>query len=396
MRILHATDTYGPHLGGIEVLVRTLAHSQAAAGHQVAVLTRTPGPPSPSGSPVEVHRDLSSLRSLVAQADVVHSHVSAYSPLALRAVEAGARDCVPSLATVHSVWGSAWPLFRAAAAVRGWTDLPIRWAAVSEVAAGPVRQAFGCDVLVVPNAVHTGYWAQQPTPRRSDRVTIVSVMRMSRRKRPFQLLTALRRARDVVPARISIEAVLVGDGPLRDAVDRRISRLGLAAWVHTPGDLSHERLRALYRDADIFVAPATLESFGLAALEARAAGLAVVGRSGTGVTEFVEHGVDGLLAGSDQELSDHLAGLCTDAPTRRRIVHHNHAVPPLLDWAHVGELNTAAYTHAGAVTGLRPTPRTPPLLAPPGPLLRGDRRTWEEQPEASGSPPLPAGRCLRP
>ncbi|MEO5982436.1 MAG: glycosyltransferase family 4 protein [Pedococcus sp.] len=367
MRILHATDTYGPTVGGIEVLVRTLAESQAAAGHQVTVLTRTPGPPEARG-PVEVCRDPGAFSTLVAHTDVVHGHVSAYSPLALRTVEASAKVGVPSVATVHSVWGSAWPLFRAAAAVRGWTDLPIQWAAVSGVAADPVRRAMsGRDVLVVPNAVDTSYWAPGQPARLVGHVTIVSVMRMSHRKRPLELLTALQRMRRLVPEGILVNAVLVGDGPLLSRVQRAIHRRGMAGWVHTPGDLSHSQLRDLYQRADLYVAPATLESFGLAALEARAAGLAIVARHGTGVTEFVAHGVDGLLAGSDRELAGHLAELCNNEGARHRMVQHNHLVPPLLDWSHVRERNTAAYLLAGAVDALGATPTISSTASVPNP-----------------------------
>lgn len=357
MKILHVTDTYGPTVGGIEVLVRTLAESQAAVGHEVTVLTRTPGPPSTSGA-VDVCRDPRAFPTLLSRSDVVHGHVSAYSPLALRSVEAAAMAEVAAVATVHSIWGSAWPLFRGAAAVRGWTDLPIQWAAVSDVAAGPVRRAMaGRDVLVIPNAVDTSYWAPREPPLHNDHVTIVSVMRMSHRKRPLELLAALRRMRAVLPDEVRVNAVLVGEGPLLGRVRRRIHRAGMAAWVHTPGDLPHHELRELYRRSDIYVAPATLESFGLAALEARAAGLAIVARQDTGVTEFVAHGLDGLLAGSDRELAEHLARLCRDQSFRRRVVERNHLVPPLLDWGHVGERNTAAYRLAGAVDA-HPLPDT--------------------------------------
>ncbi|MFC7487619.1 glycosyltransferase family 4 protein [Knoellia sp. CPCC 206453] len=355
MRILHTTDTYAPIVGGIEVLVRALAESQVALGHDVTVLTRTPDRntmTSPSAN-IEVCRDPRALASLVAGADVVHGHVSAISPLALRAVEVGARAGVPSVATVHSVWGRAWPLFRATAAARGWNDLPIQWAAVSEVAAGPVRRALGGrEVLVVPNAVDTGYWAPTVRTRHTDVVTLVAVMRMVSRKRPLELVNALHRMRALVPDHVAIEAVLVGDGPLLGAVRRRVDRLGISEWVHTPGDVAHPELRDLYRRAEVFIAPATHESFGLAALEARAAGLAVVARSGTGITEFITHEVEGLLADSDPALTEHLARLCRDEATRRRIVLHNHLTRPAFDWSDVRELNAAAYVQAGAVDNL--------------------------------------------
>src|ERR1700726_4568638 len=44
MRIAHVSDCYLPRLGGIELQVHDLAERQAAAGHEVTVITTTAGP----------------------------------------------------------------------------------------------------------------------------------------------------------------------------------------------------------------------------------------------------------------------------------------------------------------------------------------------------------------
>ncbi len=352
MRILHATDTYSPTVGGIEVLVHDLAARQAAAGHAVTVLTRTAGPIGVDSNGVVVVRDVRAARTLVAQADTVHSHVSAISPLALRAAEIAAAQWIPVVATVHSMWTGTWPLFRATSMARGWADLPIQWAAVSEAASDPVRRALGGrPVLVLPNAVDTALWAPAdagtaPSEPGGRPVTIVSVMRMTRRKRPMQLLAGLRRLRASLPQDVGVRVVLVGDGPLLAHLRGRISSWGMQGWVETPGALAHQQIRALYERADVFVAPATLESFGIAALEARASGLVVVARAGTGVADFVADGVEGLLARTDAELVGQLALLCTDAAARTRIQRHNAAVRPAHGWSDV--LWRTAYAYDAA------------------------------------------------
>lgn len=351
MRILHATDTFGPTLGGIEVMVHQLATAQARAGHHVTVLTRTPGPDSaPAPGEPGVCRRPELLGALVREADVVHGHVSAWSPLALRAVGEGARVDVPAVVTVHSMWGVAWPAFRAGAVLGGWTGRPVQWAAVSDAAARPVRRALReREVLVIPNAVDTAYWAPRTPARPRPEVTVVAVGRMHRRKRPLRLVSILEQARALVPATTRIRAVVAGDGPQHAAFCREVAARGMQSWVEAPGDLSHQQIRALYDDADVFVAPATLESFGIAALEARTAGLVVLARRRTGVGAFVDHGVDGLLSGSDAEMAAQLAHLCTDDVTRGRMTAHNRAAVPALDWANVLHRNEHAYAAAGAV-----------------------------------------------
>lgn len=351
MRILHATDTFGPTLGGIEVMVHQLATAQARAGHDVTVLTRTPGPDTEASPGVAgVCRRPEQLGALLRRADVVHGHVSAWSPLALRAVGTGAREDVPAVATVHSMWGVAWPAFRAGAVLGGWTGRPVQWAAVSDAAARPVRLALReREVLVVPNAVDTAFWAPRgPAGPRSE-VTVVAVGRMHRRKRPLRLVSVLERTRALVPDGTRIRAVVVGDGPQREAFRREVAARGMQSWVQSPGDLSHQQIRALYDVADVFVAPATLESFGIAALEARTAGLVVLAREHTGVGTFVTHGVDGLLSRSDAQMAEQLARLCTDSTLRGRMTAHNRSTVPALDWDNVLHRNEHAYAAAGAV-----------------------------------------------
>ena len=357
MRILHATDTFGPTVGGIEVLVRDLASRQAAAGHDVTVLTRTPGPDSDTPG-VRVCRDPGRLGELARHTEVVHAHVSAYSPLALRTAEAAVEVGVPAVALVHSMWSGGWPIAHAVARARGWVGGPIQWAAVSEAAAAPVRRALpGGGVVVLPNAVDVAAWAPRTPwttqPRAATQpFTIVSVMRMTRRKRPFAVVEALRRLTEELGPEVPLRAVLVGDGPLRSAVARAVARHGLDTWVSVPGALGHHDIKELYAAADVFVAPATLESFGIAALEARAAGLAVVARTGTGVGDFVKHGQDGLLARSDEELSAALFRLCSEPTLLGSIRHHNATHPPSFDWADVLWCNAYAYELAADRMGL--------------------------------------------
>jgi glycosyltransferase involved in cell wall biosynthesis len=91
-----------------------------------------------------------------------------------------------------------------------------------------------------------------------------------------------------------------------------------------------------------------LESFGLAALEARCVGLPVVGRSHSGVTEFVRDGVEGLLADSDAEMADRLRVLVDDAALRGQISEHNRTVASPMTWDNAMGLHDRAYVAAGA------------------------------------------------
>jgi glycosyltransferase involved in cell wall biosynthesis len=89
------------------------------------------------------------------------------------------------------------------------------------------------------------------------------------------------------------QAVLVGDGPARAEVERLMAPFGKR--VRFAGAVPHAELPKIYASADLYLWPAINEAYGMAFLEAQAAGLPVVaGRTG-GVPAVVSDGTTGLL-----------------------------------------------------------------------------------------------------
>ncbi len=163
MRIVHVTDCYLPRVGGIELHLRDLAGQQRAAGHEVVVVTSTPGEQLPG-----VIRTTAPTAGWWQRlgADVVHAHVSVVSPFAMAAARRTAGAGMPTVVTVHSLWTHARPLpllVRDLGRVGTW---PVVWSAVSECAAAPVRALLGVSVSVLPNAIDLAAWspvAYRPT-----------------------------------------------------------------------------------------------------------------------------------------------------------------------------------------------------------------------------------------
>jgi glycosyltransferase involved in cell wall biosynthesis len=144
-------------------------------------------------------------------------------------------------------------------------------------------------------------------------VRLVSAMRLARRKRPFALLQALARALEIAgPAGEGVTLTIAGAGPLREALERRAGRLGIGDRVVFAGWLDRPGLRALYRRSDLFLMPSVKESFCIAALEARATGLPVIGMACTGMTDFIRDGENGEMAADDADMAARLAALLSD------------------------------------------------------------------------------------
>jgi glycosyltransferase involved in cell wall biosynthesis len=366
LKIGLVSDCYVPRLGGIEMQVHDLAQRLQAVGHEVVVITPTPGPDLIDG--IRVHRmqvpllpfdipftpaTFRGVSELLQRerVDVAHFHGGIASPLAFIAAANAQADGVPTVITTHCMWSYAAPIFGLLDRRFGWTRWPVVLSAVSEVAAAPIRKIAGpgVEVAVVPNGIDNASWTVTPLPRDAGTVTIVSVMRLAPRKRPRHLLKMITRVRDRLPAGIRLRVVIVGDGPERASLEKYLRAHELTGIVELVGRRTRDEIRGEFARADIFVAPANLESFGIAALEARCAGLPVVAKARTGIREFVANGQEGLLAQSDRDMVDQLLRLIRDPGLRQQIAAHNRTVPSSVDWADVVEANVAVYERAVAL-----------------------------------------------
>jgi glycosyltransferase involved in cell wall biosynthesis len=356
------SDCYVPRLGGIEMQVHDLACHLQAAGHEVVVVTPTAGPAVMDG--VRVHRiDVPLLPfdipftprafRLVAElleredVDVAHFHGGLASPLAYGAARAAQRGGVPTVVTVHCMWSYATPIFAGLDRVGHWSEWPAVISAVSDVAAQPIRRVAGPDhpVIVLPNGIDGAAWAVEPEPRDPSVVTLVSVMRLAPRKRPLQLLKMIRRVVNRI-GDTTLRVVIIGDGPERPQLEKFLRTNDLTEVVELVGRRSRDEIRTIFGRSDVFVAPANLESFGIAALEARCAGLPVVAKERTGIREFVEHGREGLLATSDRDMVDQLTRIVRDRELRLVIAKNNRETSSPVDWSVVVARNVAAYREA--------------------------------------------------
>ena len=175
-------------------------------------------------------------------------------------------------------------------------------------------------------------------------------MRFAPRKRPLPLLRMMAQVRSRAPRGVDVRLVIVGEGGQEKHIRSAIDRLGLRG-AGPAGRLDHEEIRRLFAGSRRLVAPANLESFGMAALEARCAGLPVVAKARTGIREFVEHGQEGLLAAGDHQFVDQVVLLVRDRELRAKISAFNAATPARCEWPEVVQLTLDAYGQAAELVG---------------------------------------------
>lgn len=133
------------------------------------------------------------------------------------------------------------------------------------------------DAHVVPGGVDPARF--HPKAGRDERLAsadpaFLTVRRLSPRMGHRQLVDAFARVVDEHPR---AELFVAGDGPLREPLEQRVARRGLAERVRLLGYVPEAELPALFASADVLALPTQrLEGFGLATVEALASGTPVV------------------------------------------------------------------------------------------------------------------------
>lgn len=142
--------------------------------------------------------------------------------------------------------------------------------------------------------------------------TLVTVAHLVARKRHQDVLRAMWALRARMPR---LRYVIVGDGPERTRLTALAEELGLADRVELTGQLPHPEAVARARAAHLFVMPSVDEAFGVAYVEAMAAGVPVIGCLGEPGPQEIAAAGDGIVLvppGDVEALADAIAAELED------------------------------------------------------------------------------------
>jgi glycosyltransferase involved in cell wall biosynthesis len=153
--------------------------------------------------------------------------------------------------------------------------------------------------------------------RTSGTLSVLSVSRLIPRKGIDRLIAAAATAR-VLGADVSL--TIAGTGSDEQMLRSAAADAGVPVnWL---GFVPHSKLPQVFADADVFAYPTSEDPFGIAVLEAAAAGLPLVVSPHAGATaDFVRHDVNGFVVDPDgrEALADALVALAHDEGLRRRL-----------------------------------------------------------------------------
>ncbi len=320
-------------IGGLGRHVYQLATALAAEGHEVVVLARRPTDTDPASHPTTdgLHEGV---RVIAAAQDpheftfgadmmawvLAMGHAMIRAALALRgdgwvpdlvhahdwlvahpAITLAEFFDVPIISTIHATEAgrhSGWvsgSISRQVHAVESWlareSDSLI---ACSHSMADEISELFGpglAEITVIPNGIDSRRWPFALRRPRRGPPELLYVGRLEYEKGIQEAISALPRIRRSHPG---TTLTIAGDGTQQDRLAALARKHRVVGAVRFAGRLDHDELLAALHRADVAVLPSHYEPFGIAALEATAAGAPLVASTAGGLGEAVIDGVTGL------------------------------------------------------------------------------------------------------
>ncbi|UDM51241.1 glycosyltransferase [Cupriavidus sp. MP-37] len=331
----------GLKTGGAEQQVAGLAQAFIQEGHDVAIVSLTPGceVALPARATI-VHLNMrktvtSMMRALLElnrfvrqwQPQIIHAHMVHANLLAR--VLAAVTDAPPVICTAHSAREGG----RLRMLAYRLTD---RWAALNSHVSESARQAMidaGAVVperiVVVPNGIDTDRFLIDPELRQTTRKAlgldagtklVVNVGRLVPEKAQLRLIHAFSRMIQA-PGHADTRLLIAGEGTMRSELEMAMRRHDTVGSITLAGN--RRDIPALLNAADLFVLSSDVEGMPLVVGEALACGCPVVATDAAGVAELVGDAGTIVSCGDTPALaramSDALAvGLGTPAEQARR------------------------------------------------------------------------------
>ncbi|MGH8527738.1 MAG: glycosyltransferase family 4 protein, partial [Gammaproteobacteria bacterium] len=274
--------------------------------------------------------------------DVIHVH-GLDSPMAMAALIFARQASLPTDTTNHSLVGNI-SIRRSVLSICRFmlkaSDVVI---AVSSAVKKESRLITGRPVYLVPNGVDNSSPNGIPQDLRIDkkgRLIIASVSRMTKKKGVDDLVQIAPRLLQTCDKLLFL---MIGEGPQRVKLERRVGRLGIARHFWFTGQISRATVLRLLEQADIFVLPSKREAFGIVILEAFSKAVPVVARNHSGVSDIIDHNRTGLLADDADELAEHVQTLIVNSDLGRRLAQAAEREVVKYQWIEIAKRVEAIY-----------------------------------------------------
>jgi len=256
--------------------------------------------------------------------DIVHSH-HAFTLLSLLSLELASKHRIPRVLTNHSItlgyeYSYLWkPSSIFFTPIKQWLSHANVVISVSKAADKFISNFLKNSIkrLIIPNGVDTEKYKPPKEPPKTP--TVLFIGRLVHRKGPHLLLKSFKNVIREVP---EAKLIIVGRGYMETILRSMAAVLDLRRNIVFKGFVSEEEKISLLGKSMVVAIPSIYgESFGIVAVEAFATGNPVVAFKVGGLSEIVDHSVNGFLVNTwnIKRFSDYLITLLLDRKLRRKM-----------------------------------------------------------------------------
>jgi glycosyltransferase involved in cell wall biosynthesis len=315
VRILQQCIYFPPEVGGLESHAYYLCRELVRRGHHVTMMTSLSQPGlrardnmdgvevvrkwfprrrTPAGWAAHTLATVPHYLRLARHADILHAQTFASAIPGMRARRKFGHPLVITLHTSHflklaqqAVWR---PVLRRIVKSADWL-----LAASEEIRDVALDLHPHPRAEALTNGVDTELFAPREPRIGNGRPRVIVPRRLFEKNGVEYFIRALPHIR----REMSVDAVLVGDGPERARLERLVDELGVRDMVTFMGRRGNDEMPQLYAGADVAVLPSLMEATSVAALEAMSCGVPVAASRVGGLPEIVDESVGTLFEPAD-------------------------------------------------------------------------------------------------
>ncbi len=335
MKILITTDAFTPVVNGVVTSTLNLYKQLKEHGHDVKILTLAHGGPShvegdvyyissfginiyPDARITMKFRDHYIHELLEWKPDVIHSQTEFCTFLFARKI---ARKLdIPVVHTYHTLYQDYTGYFTKHEAIGQKLVIGFSKTLLNHVdgvivpteKTKRILEGYGIkeDIQVVPNGIELDTFKKHISPEEkinlkkslgidlSHRV-LVTVGRLGIEKNVDELLEGMRL---YLEKSQDITLVIVGDGPHKEALEKRVQELGIEEHIVFTGMIKAKEIYKYYQLGEIFVSASNSETQGLTYIEALANGVPIVCKKDECLYGVLENGFNGYMFTNIEEM----------------------------------------------------------------------------------------------
>jgi len=358
LHIALVTNSYYPHIGGVEMAVQEMARELVKKGHRVTVITARNSLSAPAYEKVDglpVHRVPMFMPGVAMHGGGRQYILAALKLVATPIIPASClytvarifADDPPALVNVHYIGGNALygillsRFLRVPLVVNIHGEDIARDPVKSKLCRILVRFALGQSQAVLCNSAYLQQLAVQIAPAISHKSEVVGngvrleefetvepyisnvpyifwIGRFVHKKGFDRLIAAFAQ---VKPELGEAKLILAGDGPDRTDLQQIADNCGAGDHIGFKGYVNHHSAISLMKGAQIVVVPSRREPFGIVAVEAMAAGTPVIATAVGGLPDIISDGKNGILVpdGRPDEMAEAMQMLWQQPAIREKL-----------------------------------------------------------------------------